>query len=141
MKPGQDRLVVDTNVLVSGLLSPFGPPGVIVGWIAAGRLRLCYDARILAEYDGVLRRPAFSFPETDVMALTRQIQALGELVVPAPLSVTLEHEDDRPFLEVAHAAMAEYLVTGSPRHFPDTPWNDLQIVSPREFLDRFNAVA
>ena len=40
------RLVVDTNVLVSGLLSPFGPPGVIVNLIAAGRVRLCYDTRI-----------------------------------------------------------------------------------------------
>jgi predicted nucleic acid-binding protein len=44
------RIVVDTNVLVSGLLSPFGPPGVIVSLTAAGRLSLCYDARILAEY-------------------------------------------------------------------------------------------
>jgi predicted nucleic acid-binding protein len=39
------RVVVDTNVLVSGLLSPFGPPGVIVSLTAAGRLSLCSRAR------------------------------------------------------------------------------------------------
>ncbi|MDE0026608.1 MAG: hypothetical protein OXP69_19540 [Spirochaetaceae bacterium] len=35
------RVVVDTNVLVAGLLSPFGPPGVIVRLVTAGRLSLC----------------------------------------------------------------------------------------------------
>ena len=42
---GWMRVVVDTNVLVSGLLSPFGSPGVIVSLTAAGRLSLCSRAR------------------------------------------------------------------------------------------------
>ncbi len=47
-------VVVDTNVLVAGLLSPFGPPGEIVRMIVAGSLSLCFDARILSEYSDVL---------------------------------------------------------------------------------------
>ena len=46
--------VVDTNVLVSGLLSPFGPPGRIVDLLQAGGLRLAADDRIEAEYRDVL---------------------------------------------------------------------------------------
>ena len=129
------RVVVDTNVLVSGLLSPFQPPGVIVGRVSAGSLRLCYDARMWAEYEEVLRRPAFPFTEQEVAALLAQVQALGELVVPAPLPVRLGDADDEPFLEVAHAAMVEYLVTGNLKHFPPTRWRGVRIVSPREFLD------
>ena len=44
------KVVLDTNVLVSGLLNPYGPPGRIVQLAAAGELQLCLDARILAEY-------------------------------------------------------------------------------------------
>lgn len=131
------RLVVDTNVLVSGLLTPFGPPGVIVALVAGGRLRLCYDPRILAEYHEVLRRPAFSFEEEDVASFLAQVRAQGELVVPTALSIGLPHVDDEPFLEVAEAGMAKFLVTGNLRHFPEGDWKT-PIVSPRQFLDQFN---
>lgn len=134
------RLVVDTNVLVSGLLTPFGAPGVIVGLIAAGRLRLCYDARILAEYGDVLRRSSFPFSEEDVALFLAQVRAQGELVVPEPLSIGLRHADDEPFLEVAAAAMVEFLVTGNLRHFPEGIWKGIRIVSPRQLLDRFDDV-
>ena len=51
------RVVLDTNVLVSGLLSEHGPPGLIVDLVFAGELALVYDARLLAEYRDVLVRP------------------------------------------------------------------------------------
>jgi len=44
------KIVLDTNVLVSGLLTPFGTSGEIVRMVSAGRLNLCIDARILLEY-------------------------------------------------------------------------------------------
>ena len=134
------RLVVDTNVLVSGLLTPFGAPGVIVSLIAGGRLVLCYDARILAEYDDVLRRPVFAFEEETIASFLAQIQAQGEMVAPVPLSIGLRDEDDEPFLEVAAAARVEFLVTGNLRHFPEGGWNGIRIVSSREFLNRFDDV-
>ena len=114
------RLVIDTNVLVSGLLSPFGPAGVIVGWIAAERLCLCYDARILGEYHDVLDRPAFPFAGENVAALLASIRAVGELVVPTPLPVALDHEADRPFLEVANAAQSSSWSRGISATSPKT---------------------
>ena len=134
------RLVVDTNVLVSGLLTPFGAPGVIVSLVAGGRLQLCYDARILAEYNDVLRRASFGFEDEDVATLLAQVRAQGELVVPVPLSVRLPHADDEPFLEVAEAAMVEFLVTGNLRHFSVEGRTRTRVLSPREFLDQFDDV-
>ena len=55
------KIVLDTNVLVSGLLTPFGPSGKIVRMVSAGRLILQIDARILSEYQEVLHRPKFKF--------------------------------------------------------------------------------
>lgn len=129
------RVVVDTNVLVSGVLSPFGPPGVIVSLIASAKLRLCYDARCLAEYSEVLRRPAFPFPEQEIADILAQIRAGGEFTACQPLSARLPHTDDEPFLEVAISAMAEYLVTGNLKHFPRNLRQAVRVVSPREFLD------
>ena len=48
--------VVDTNVLVSGFLSPFGPPGRLLDMLQARGLRLATDDRIEAEYRDVLAR-------------------------------------------------------------------------------------
>ncbi len=55
------RIVLDTNVLVSALLSPHGPPAQILQLILAGKLVPCLDLRILDEYRQVSRRPKFAF--------------------------------------------------------------------------------
>ena len=53
------RLVLDTNVLVSGMINPLGAPGRIVDLVREAELELTVDDRILAEYTGVLNRPKF----------------------------------------------------------------------------------
>ena len=58
--------VVDTNVLISALITPFGNAARILDMAMAGELRLLYDDRILSEYRDVLLRPKFSFEEKDV---------------------------------------------------------------------------
>jgi uncharacterized protein len=54
------RVVVDTNVLVSGVLNR-GPPGRIVDAIVAETFTVLYDDRILGEYRDVLARPVLDF--------------------------------------------------------------------------------
>ena len=53
------RLVLDTNVLVSGMLVADNPPGRILDFLRGGKIQLQVDERIIAEYDGVLSRPKF----------------------------------------------------------------------------------
>ena len=129
------RIVVDTNVLVSGLISPFGPPGILVSLVAGGTLQVCYDARILAEYREVLERPAFSFRPADINSLLSQIAIKGVRVAPKPLASRLPDAGDQPFLEVAVAAGVEFLVTGNLKHYPLCRREGVRVVSPREFLD------
>ena len=133
------RIVLDTNVLVSGLLNPFGSPGRIVQLVAAGELSLCYDARILCEYRDVLLRPGFGFRSDHVDRLLEQIRTAGEPVAAVPLAHRLPDRDDEPFLEVAVAAAAEYLVTGNLRHYPARARGDTRVLSPAAFLKIFQA--
>ena len=131
------RVVADTNVLVSGLLSPFQPPGRIVQMISSGALQLLYDARILSEYEVVLARPKFSFDLIAVKALLDQIQGRGLPVACTPFHGLLKDETDRPFIEVAIAGSADLLITGNEKHYPRLLDRKIQVVSPRAFLDRW----
>jgi putative PIN family toxin of toxin-antitoxin system len=129
------RIVLDTNVLVSGLWSPFGPPGKIVGLVAAGTLPLLLEERILWECREVLGRREFGFDPARVESLLIHVEAAAEFVVAQPLPEPLPDPKDTAFLEVALAAPADFLVTGNLRHFPARLRQGVAVVSPREFLD------
>ncbi|NOZ21907.1 MAG: putative toxin-antitoxin system toxin component, PIN family [Planctomycetes bacterium] len=128
------RIVLDTNVLVSGLLSPFGPPAEIMRMVSSGDLTLCLDARLLSEYADVLRRPKFQFEEGKIAALLDQIEHDGLLVAPGPLPQSLPDPDDEAFLAVAIAGDAECLVTGNLDHFPAKLRQKVRVLSPTQFL-------
>ena len=112
------RIVLDTNVLVSGLLTPHGPPGRLVDLLLAGEVTLIYDDRILSEYHEVLERPRFDFDPGDVEDVLKLFATEGEAVTAPPLAVELPDPDDLPFVEVATAGRADALVTGNLRHYP-----------------------
>ena len=133
------RVVLDTNVLVSGLLSPFGPPGEIVRLVSSGAVTLCLDARILAEYDEVLARTRFGFDQDAIAALLDYLDFASETVAAEPLAVRLPDEDDEPFLEVALACGADCLVTGNLAHFPESARAGVAVLSPAEFVDRYRS--
>ncbi len=129
--------VVDTNVLVSGLLSPFGPPGRLVDVLQAGGLRLAVDDRIEAEYREVLARPRFGierFRQDAFLAILQfqeHVAALPWTHGPPP------DEDDVMFLEVALQTAARTLVTGNVRHFPPRCRGSVTVWSPRTAWEHF----
>lgn len=131
-------VVLDTNVVVSGILKLHSPSGAILRLAAAGVIRLAYDARILSEYAEVLGRPVFGFPKVLIRDLIDQLQEEGLAVVGTPLPFRLPDPDDEPFLEVALAARAEALVTGNKRHFPQKGYK-MRILSPAEFISGFGS--
>jgi len=130
------RLVVDTNVLVAGILSASGPPGWIVEALLSGEIEPVPDARIRSEYEDVLRRPELSLDPQRVAAVLDVIDAFGLEVVARPLPQTLPDPDDAPFLAVATFVCCP-LVTGNTRHFPVKARGDVAVLTPRQLLDTF----
>jgi putative PIN family toxin of toxin-antitoxin system len=128
------NIVLDTNVLIAGLLSPFGPCGQIVSMVSSGELVLSFDARILAEYEEVLDRPKFKFDKDKIATLLDHIEHRGVMIASAPLSRSLPDIDDEAFLEVAIAAQAICIVTGNQIHFPSELCQGVKIFSPADFL-------
>lgn len=129
------KIVLDTNVLVSGLLTPFGSSGEIVRMVSAGKLILQYDSRILLEYQEVLYRPKFQFKMEDIDLLFDYISKNGQIVSTSPLKKRLTDPDDEPFLEVAIGGKAECLVTGNKIHYPRQFREGIKILSPSEFIN------
>jgi putative PIN family toxin of toxin-antitoxin system len=133
------RIVLDTNVIVSGLLSRRAPPAEIVEMVAGGALVVCFDDRILAEYQDVLARPQFRFDPAEVARLLAQVEGDGEEVVTRFVSERLPERlpdpADEPFFKVAVVAGVDFLVTGNLRHFPARLRHGVAVVSPRAFLD------
>ena len=128
------KIVLDTNVLVAGLLSPFGPCGEIVRMVSSGEVTLCFDAPIFIEYSEVLYRPKFGFDKEKVSTLLDHIEHRSHAVASSPLRHSLPDPDDEPFLKVTIAGKAECLVTGNASHFPAKLRQGRKVLSPSEFL-------
>lgn len=129
------RIVLDTNVLVSGLLNPSGPPGRIVDLLLEGMITVLLDDRILIEYRAVLARPRFGFDQSDIETFLAWLDTTAEHVLAKPLSLVLEDPADLAFVEVAHAGRAEALVTGNARHFRKAASVGVRVVSPSAFME------
>ncbi len=127
------KIVLDTNVLVSALLSRSGPPAQILTLVLNGVLQVVVDSRIIAEYRAVLARPEFGFPPREVEAVLTFLGMPAHRVDPPPRTESLPDESDRPFLEVARGA-ADVLVTGNVRHFPISARGGLAVLTPRELV-------
>lgn len=128
------RVVLDTNVLVAGLLSEQGPPGWILDLVLAGDLQPVFDERILAEYREVSSRPELKLPRQTVFDLLETFEALGEAATVPPWRHALPDPDNEPFLAAAGYADA-ILVTGNLKHFPAGAREGVTVLSPREFLE------
>ncbi len=129
--------VVDTNVLVSGLLSPFGPPGRLVDVLQAGGLRLAVDDRIEAEYREVLARPRFGIERVRQDAFLAILQFQEHVAALPWTHGSPPDEDDVMFLEVALQTAARTLVTGNVRHFPPRCRGSVTVWSPRAAWEHF----
>jgi uncharacterized protein len=132
------RTVIDTNVVVSGLLSPAGNEALILLAVHQGLVRPCVSAEIIDEYAEVLARPKFAFPADEIAAMIAMFREKGELVAPPEGSAPppLPDPDDTKFLHCALTAQAEYLVTGNRRHFPQAACGSVRVVGAAELLDR-----
>ena len=135
------KIVLDTNILVSGLLTPFGSSGEIVRMVSSGQLTLYFDARVLAEYRDVLHRPRFQLNKENVASLLDYIRSYGQSVPTQPLPKSLSDPDDEPFLEVAVSGDVKCLVTGNLAHFPIAFRQGVKVLSPTKFLKYYREQA
>jgi uncharacterized protein len=131
--------VCDVGVVISGLLSPDGPPAKLLNAWRDGAFDLVVSPLWLAELEAVLARPRISAYLTpgDTASL---LQALGReaIIVPDPTpqpGLTPDPGDDY-LVGLARACRAAYLVSGD-NHLLGLEAPDPPVLRPREFLSQF----
>jgi uncharacterized protein len=132
------KVVLDANVLISGLISRTGPPGQILDLWLDGKIQICLSPQTLGELVRVLH-----YPRIDKRIMKDQLDSLLEMIhinaemMPGDKEVTVLTRDasDNIYLACAVEAKASYLVTGNIDHFKEAgeKYRGVHILAPRAF--------
>jgi putative PIN family toxin of toxin-antitoxin system len=131
------RIVLDTNVLMSGIFFA-GPPASILSAWAEGRLELLATVEILAEYRRVGNRLSKKYASVDIDPVldmvVRESRILEPFAVPAD---ACDDKDDIKFLACAISGHATCVVSGDRALLRASGHEGIEVVTPRDFLTRF----
>ena len=124
-----NRVVLDTNIIISAAISGLGNPAKIIKLVSVGIIEMYYSNEILSEYEEVLSRERFGFSPEKQKAAIELISETGILLDTEKSNIQIPDKDDIIFYDAAKSANA-ILVTGNTKHYPD---DDL-IMTPAEFI-------
>ena len=129
------RVVIDTNVFVSGL-NFAGRPGEILELFIKGNIEVFISPFILSEIERILRE-RFEWGEGNIRSVLNQIKRQTILVHPRiKVTVIKWKDDDNRILECAIEGKVQYLISGDRKHLlPLKEYQGTKILSPSEFLD------
>ena len=130
------KVVLDTNVFVSGVFFT-GPPAQILGAWRDGRVTVVLSTAILEEYRRVGIKLAKRYEGADLEPLLALLLVHSDLVdaPDLPQPVCSDPDDDK-FLACAVSSGAPLIVSGDKHLHEVSGWRGVQVVSPREFVDR-----
>jgi len=129
------RIVLDTNVLVSGIFFN-GPPFEILTVWRRGDVLLAVTPEIVREYEAVLARLQSQYPAVVAADLLALVVAHAEFfTAPALPAPACADPDDDKFLACAVAADARFVISGDKHLLALTEYEGVQIVRPRAFIE------
>ncbi|HEX9722189.1 MAG TPA: putative toxin-antitoxin system toxin component, PIN family [Candidatus Paceibacterota bacterium] len=131
------RVVLDTNVYISAVLTP-GKPRDVLDFGRKRKFRLLISQAISEEIDRVLRLKIGKSAQ-EIARILLSLQIISEFVSPRE-SITEIAADppDNRILECAVEGKADYIVSGDTKHLlPLKKYRGVKIVSPAEFLEIF----
>jgi len=127
------KVVLDTNIIVSALLSPQGLSAKLLNLILEKKIIMVYDNNILTEYFEVLNREKFMLDKELINLIINFISKEGEYILSEFQKIKFIDEDDKAFYDVYKAEDVDYLITGNKKHFP----KEKGIVTVREFFNEY----
>lgn len=131
------RIVLDTNVFVSGVFLGGWPRRVLESW-RDGHMVVAFSREILEEYRRVGDRLAERYPGASLQPFLRLLTIEGELVdPPAQDEPITDDPDDDKFLTRAWAAGIGVVVSGDRDLLKASGWNGVEVLTPADFVRRF----
>src|SRR5438128_1547353 len=131
------RVVLDTSVVVSAVITPSGPNAQLFDFIVEKELRPYVTEAVLDEYAAVFTHERLKHLDKRRIALLRGVLKRTGVVVKPPGRLNISsHEPDNRIYECALASKAHYIVTENTRHFPQAH-KYTRIMSARQLLRIF----
>jgi putative PIN family toxin of toxin-antitoxin system len=132
-------VVLDTNILVSGLRSNQGSAFQILTKLYHQEFTIALSTALILEYEDVLKRPEMKIPLSfdqieDVLDYLASIATKPRLYYTWRPAVR-DPKDDH-LLELAWHARVDYIVTYNIRDFQEARRFDIEAIRPVEFLQR-----
>lgn len=132
------RVVLDTNILVAGLMSLTSPPAQILNAVRTGQVVAVMSAVTLEELQDVLQRPAvrryFHHAAIRPEAFLADLRLHADVIRPVSTNTPIRDERDRPFLDLlATNPQPHYFVTGD-QDFEASHYSDVPVISAADFV-------
>ncbi len=134
------KIVIDTNVLVSGLIQQGYPYLIVNNLFIEQKISLCVSYELLAEYYEVLKRKKFSrYPDflSKAESLLAQIETKSITYTPKFKLDIISDKDDNKLLELASESIANFLITGNTNDFTMKKYRRTSIVSPKDYWNSY----
>ena len=130
------RVVLDTNVLISGLFWK-GPPRQIIDLAIAHKVEVIISSEILTELEAVLYED-FALPYEKIEEIIRDVLSYSYSVVATNVTIKgLRDLKDTKIIACALSLNADYIVTGDKDLLVIKEYKGIHIVSPKSFLGLF----
>lgn len=131
------RIVLDTNVFVSGVFFS-GPPYEILKAWSHGKVQIVISEEILEEYRRVGEELSEQFPEVDLRPMLELLVTEGEICLPAELpGPVCDDPDDDKFLACAVAGNVKVIVSGDKHLLRVSGYRGIDVLRPGKFLDQY----
>nr|VFJ57154.1 MAG: putative toxin-antitoxin system toxin component, PIN family [Candidatus Kentron sp. FW]VFJ64368.1 MAG: putative toxin-antitoxin system toxin component, PIN family [Candidatus Kentron sp. FW] len=128
------KVVLDCNVVISAGITN-GVCREVLRYVLQYAVIVTTNT-IEREYIDVIRRAKFRPYADAMMALFSEVQQAAFYVEPRLSGLSLPDKDDIPYIDAAITVAADFLITGNIKHFPARQYGTVEIVSPKEFLQR-----
>ncbi|ODS83053.1 MAG: putative toxin-antitoxin system toxin component, PIN family [Cytophagaceae bacterium SCN 52-12] len=134
------KVVIDTNVIVSALIQKNYPFLIINELFLEGKVIVCISEELMREYFEVLSRPKFArFPDfaNGAKSVLAEIGSKAELFDPEIKLDIISDQDDNMILELADESEADFIITGNTNDFTMSAYKNTKIVTPREYWEYY----
>lgn len=134
------KVVLDTNVVISGLLVPVGPPGKIIDLWADGKIDVVVSPAVITEYMEVFLRPKFAKAgtvEERQQLLEGFINLANTILVFPDIEIDIINADpsDNRFLECARTGETDCIISGDSHLLALKEYEEIPIITPGQFLE------
>ena len=132
------RIVIDTNVIISSLIQKSYPFTIVNELFIDNKIEMCVSEELMTEYYDVLRREKFArfhdfFSRAETLLV--EIETKATMFEPKIRLQLISDADDNFILELADECIADFVITGNTTDFIFPTYKETKIVTPKEYWE------